>query len=333
MEENERDKGGEVEIWSWGAGTDGQLGTTRLEDEHLPQLLDLPRFSSAGPISLLACGGAHVLALTTGLSLSLSLSLSPSPSPSPSLAINFGANVCLYAYLQMERWWHGEEAHLVNWVMGTWLAACNPSMSSCWRALLWLMFLLDGATLALFQVFSFFLSHISTHSPNGFSWSQQHFMKLVPFSNFSCLICLFSSISQMAWKLGLGYFCNDNRVVGGIFLSTSHSFFQISGWIWIFIIFMIFLIEIPCCIVYFYCLDALTIILLALPGLQLCFPWSLITIFRHWVLVHLRGWFIWPAWAWWLQVTLLSSESVILWFKACWSDSMWYAPFTSLVER
>ncbi|KAL6350533.1 hypothetical protein AAG906_019180 [Vitis piasezkii] len=65
MEENERDKGGEVEIWSWGAGTDGQLGTTRLEDEHLPQLLDLPRFSSAGPISLLACGGAHVLALTT----------------------------------------------------------------------------------------------------------------------------------------------------------------------------------------------------------------------------------------------------------------------------
>ena len=96
MEENERHKGGEVEIWSWGAGTDGQLGTTRLEDEHLPQLLDLPRFSSAGPISLLACGGAHVLALTTGLSLSLS--------PSPSLAINFGANVCLYAYLQMERW-------------------------------------------------------------------------------------------------------------------------------------------------------------------------------------------------------------------------------------
>ena len=79
MEESERDKEEEEEeeIWSWGAGTDGQLGTTRLEDEQLPRLLlDLPSsFFSVGPICLLACGGAHVLALTTGLSLSLCLSL------------------------------------------------------------------------------------------------------------------------------------------------------------------------------------------------------------------------------------------------------------------
>lgn len=54
------------EIWSWGAGTDGQLGTGRLQDELLPQLLSLPSLSSAGPISLLACGGAHVIALTSG---------------------------------------------------------------------------------------------------------------------------------------------------------------------------------------------------------------------------------------------------------------------------
>ena len=33
MEESKRDKEEEEEIWSWGAGTDGQLGTTRLEDE------------------------------------------------------------------------------------------------------------------------------------------------------------------------------------------------------------------------------------------------------------------------------------------------------------
>ena len=79
MEEKEKDKEEEEEIWSWGAGTDGQLGTTRLKDEQLPQLLlDLPSsFFSVGPISLLACGGAHVLALTTGLSLSLSLYNSP----------------------------------------------------------------------------------------------------------------------------------------------------------------------------------------------------------------------------------------------------------------
>ena len=111
MEENERDKGGEVEIWSWGAGTDGQLGTTRLEDEHLPQLLDLPRFSSAGPISLLACGGAHVLALTTGLSLS------PSPSPSPSLAINFGA---MFVYMHICRWKGGDMGKRHIWSTGSW---------------------------------------------------------------------------------------------------------------------------------------------------------------------------------------------------------------------
>ncbi|BBG94190.1 Regulator of chromosome condensation family protein [Prunus dulcis] len=55
----------EQEIWSWGAGTDGQLGTGRLQDELLPQLLHLTSLSSAGPISFLACGGAHVLALTS----------------------------------------------------------------------------------------------------------------------------------------------------------------------------------------------------------------------------------------------------------------------------
>ncbi|KAL5553966.1 hypothetical protein UlMin_041367 [Ulmus minor] len=54
------------EIWSWGAGTDGQLGTGKLQDEHFPQLLHLSSISSAGPISLLACGGAHAIALTSG---------------------------------------------------------------------------------------------------------------------------------------------------------------------------------------------------------------------------------------------------------------------------
>ncbi|KAK6252650.1 hypothetical protein QUC31_014370 [Theobroma cacao] len=56
----------EEQLWSWGAGTDGQLGTARLQDEHLPQLLNLPSLSSAGPVSILACGGAHVVALTYG---------------------------------------------------------------------------------------------------------------------------------------------------------------------------------------------------------------------------------------------------------------------------
>ncbi|KAK9276317.1 hypothetical protein L1049_005848 [Liquidambar formosana] len=67
MEENERAKEEEEEeVWSWGAGTEGQLGTGKLEDEHLPQqlLLAFPSLPSAGPISLLACGGAHVIALT-----------------------------------------------------------------------------------------------------------------------------------------------------------------------------------------------------------------------------------------------------------------------------
>ncbi|KAL0814383.1 hypothetical protein Bca101_070826 [Brassica carinata] len=53
----------EEQVWSWGAGTDGQLGTAKLQDEHLPQLLWLTSLAS---ISMLACGGAHVIALTSG---------------------------------------------------------------------------------------------------------------------------------------------------------------------------------------------------------------------------------------------------------------------------
>ncbi|XP_031100037.1 ultraviolet-B receptor UVR8 isoform X1 [Ipomoea triloba] len=68
MEENERfeekQEEEEEEIWSWGAGTEGQLGTGMLSDEHCPQLLH--SLSSFAPISLLACGGAHVVALTSG---------------------------------------------------------------------------------------------------------------------------------------------------------------------------------------------------------------------------------------------------------------------------
>ncbi|OMO57960.1 Regulator of chromosome condensation, RCC1 [Corchorus olitorius] len=44
-------------------GTDGQLGTGRLQDELLPQLLNLPSLSA---VYMLACGGAHVVALTSG---------------------------------------------------------------------------------------------------------------------------------------------------------------------------------------------------------------------------------------------------------------------------
>jgi alpha-tubulin suppressor-like RCC1 family protein len=75
-EEEEEEERQEVqEIWSWGAGTEGQLGTGRLEDDHLPQLLHLPSLASAGPISLLSCGGAHVIALTSGVTLSFLFSL------------------------------------------------------------------------------------------------------------------------------------------------------------------------------------------------------------------------------------------------------------------
>ncbi|XP_057949182.1 ultraviolet-B receptor UVR8 isoform X2 [Malania oleifera] len=57
------------EVWSWGAGTEGQLGTAKLQDELLPQLILPPSAAAAAagsPISLLACGGAHVIALTPG---------------------------------------------------------------------------------------------------------------------------------------------------------------------------------------------------------------------------------------------------------------------------
>ncbi|GLT98353.1 hypothetical protein SLE2022_158620 [Rubroshorea leprosula] len=66
QQEDEKGSIGEEQVWSWGAGTDGQLGTGRLRDEYLPQSLHLPSLSSTGPISMLACGGAHVVALTSG---------------------------------------------------------------------------------------------------------------------------------------------------------------------------------------------------------------------------------------------------------------------------
>ncbi|KAK9119442.1 hypothetical protein Scep_017535 [Stephania cephalantha] len=46
-------------MWCWGAGTDGQLALANPQDQHLPQPLP-----SLPPISQLACGGAHVIALT-----------------------------------------------------------------------------------------------------------------------------------------------------------------------------------------------------------------------------------------------------------------------------
>ncbi|CAI9092739.1 OLC1v1028064C1 [Oldenlandia corymbosa var. corymbosa] len=62
--EGNKEEEQQQEIWSWGAGTDGQLGTGKLQDEHTPQLLH--SLSSFGPISFLSCGGAHVIALTPG---------------------------------------------------------------------------------------------------------------------------------------------------------------------------------------------------------------------------------------------------------------------------
>ncbi|KAL0421184.1 UNVERIFIED_CONTAM: Serine/threonine-protein kinase Nek8 [Sesamum latifolium] len=47
-----------------GAGTDGQLATGRLQDEHSPQLLC--SLSAFGHIIFLSCGGAHVIALSPG---------------------------------------------------------------------------------------------------------------------------------------------------------------------------------------------------------------------------------------------------------------------------
>ncbi|KAG2376760.1 Ultraviolet-B receptor UVR8 Protein UV-B RESISTANCE 8 RCC1 domain-containing protein [Vigna angularis] len=65
MEESEKrekkEEKGEQVVWSWGAGTEGQLGTKIVKDELFPQLLHQPSLSS---ISSLACGGAHVIALT-----------------------------------------------------------------------------------------------------------------------------------------------------------------------------------------------------------------------------------------------------------------------------
>lgn len=58
------DEDDEQQVWSWGAGTDGQLATGRLQDEHSPQLIR--SLSAYGPIVSLSCGGAHVIAVSSG---------------------------------------------------------------------------------------------------------------------------------------------------------------------------------------------------------------------------------------------------------------------------
>ncbi|TVU34902.1 hypothetical protein EJB05_16758 [Eragrostis curvula] len=50
--------------WSWGAGTDGQLGNGGFQDYHLPQVLLLPP-RCRGRVSFVAGGGAHAIALTS----------------------------------------------------------------------------------------------------------------------------------------------------------------------------------------------------------------------------------------------------------------------------
>ncbi|KAL9246424.1 hypothetical protein vseg_019960 [Gypsophila vaccaria] len=67
MEKTEEEQQEEQQIiWSWGAGTEGQLCTSTLNDENTPELLHNNSLSSCAPISHLSCGGAHVIALTSG---------------------------------------------------------------------------------------------------------------------------------------------------------------------------------------------------------------------------------------------------------------------------
>lgn len=67
MEQEDKDEE-EVRAWSWGAASDGQLGTGTLEDQLLPQpLLNFAPLSSSAAahrIAHIACGGAHAIALT-----------------------------------------------------------------------------------------------------------------------------------------------------------------------------------------------------------------------------------------------------------------------------
>lgn len=48
-------------MWSWGAGTHGQLACGTLVDALVPQRVEA--LSHAAPIVDLACGGAHAIAV------------------------------------------------------------------------------------------------------------------------------------------------------------------------------------------------------------------------------------------------------------------------------
>lgn len=81
-QQDEEEEEEEEEVWTWGAGTDGQLGTGKLQDEHFP--IQLYIGGGGASVSLLSCGGAHVIALTTGTKPSLSLYI-------------ISGSVCVYA--------------------------------------------------------------------------------------------------------------------------------------------------------------------------------------------------------------------------------------------
>lgn len=49
-----------MEVWSWGAGADGQLATGLLADSLLPQRV--PALENTG-VREMACGGAHAVAV------------------------------------------------------------------------------------------------------------------------------------------------------------------------------------------------------------------------------------------------------------------------------
>ena len=50
------------EVWSWGAGTHGQLACGTLVDALTPQRVDALSGNSQ-PIVTIACGGAHAIAV------------------------------------------------------------------------------------------------------------------------------------------------------------------------------------------------------------------------------------------------------------------------------
>lgn len=99
LDDRQERKGGRrrnEEVWSWGAGTHGQLACGTLVDALTPQRVDALSGASQ-PILAIACGGAHAIAVFG----ELKKFTNSSTKPPPALARHLSVSLWIYVAVRI----------------------------------------------------------------------------------------------------------------------------------------------------------------------------------------------------------------------------------------